>query len=82
MEFTLSEIGGGIIFHRSEFSQSLIDSAVAQYVQDQEEHHRKKTFLQEYKSFLDKFEIDYDEQYIFKPLNKCIAPMGQGKKHS
>ena len=40
--------------------------AVAQYVQDQEIHHNKKTFLQEYKEFLRQFEIEFDEQYIFK----------------
>ena len=40
---------------------------VAQYIANQELHHRKKTFLQEYKGFLDKFEIEYDERYIFKP---------------
>jgi REP element-mobilizing transposase RayT len=41
---------------------------VAEYVETQEQHHKKKTFLQEYKEFLDAFEIDYDERYIFKPL--------------
>jgi putative transposase len=29
------------------------------------EHHKKKTFMEEYKLFLKKFEVDYDEQYIF-----------------
>jgi putative transposase len=38
---------------------------VAEYVMNQEEHHRKKTFLEEYQQFLDQFEIDYDERYIF-----------------
>lgn len=42
--------------------------AVAQYVEDQEIHHHKKTFIEEYKEFLRKFEVEYDEQYIFKPL--------------
>jgi len=41
---------------------------VANYIHTQEEHHRKKTFLEEYKEILQEFEIDYDEQYIFKPL--------------
>jgi len=41
---------------------------VANYIENQEEHHRKKTFLEEYKQFLKKFEIEYDERYIFKPL--------------
>jgi REP-associated tyrosine transposase len=41
---------------------------VAEYIENQEEHHRKKTFLEEYKHFLDLFEVEYDERYIFKPL--------------
>jgi len=41
---------------------------VIAYVQNQEVHHRKITFLEEYKKFLEKFEVDYDEQYIFKAL--------------
>ena len=41
---------------------------VAQYVEDQEIHHHQKTFIEEYQNFLRKFEIEYDERYIFKPL--------------
>ncbi len=41
-------------------------SRVIAYVQNQEVHHRKITFLDEYKKFLEKFEVDYDERYIFK----------------
>jgi len=41
-------------------------SKVISYVENQEVHHRKITFLDEYKKFLEKFEIDYDERYIFK----------------
>ena len=41
---------------------------VAAYVENQEIHHRKKTFLNEYEDFLRKFEIEYDQKYIFKPL--------------
>ena len=43
-------------------------SRVIAYIQNQEIHHRKITFLNEYKRFLEKFEVDYDEQYIFKEL--------------
>jgi hypothetical protein len=32
---------------------------------NQEEHHRKKTFKEEYLEFLKKFEIEYDERYLF-----------------
>src|SRR3569833_1107288 len=39
---------------------------VVEYVMNQEEHHRHKTFLEEYEQFLKQFEVDYDERYIFK----------------
>ncbi len=41
---------------------------VIEYIKNQEEHHRKLTFLEEYKSFLEKFEIEFDEKYIFKEI--------------
>lgn len=47
------------------YSKSQISKVIA-YIENQEEHHRKTTFLEEYKDFLQKFEIDYDERYIFK----------------
>lgn len=49
------------------YSRSQIKT-VALYVENQEDHHRKTTFLQEYKKFLEHFEVEFDEQYIFKPL--------------
>ena len=39
---------------------------VIRYIQNQEVHHKKETFLDEYRHFLKVFEIEYDEQYIFK----------------
>ena len=47
------------------YSRSQVD-AVAKYVMNQREHHKKITFLDEYKDMLDKFEVSYDERYIFK----------------
>src|SRR2546421_4315209 len=41
---------------------------IANYIKNQEEHHRKKTFLEEYHDLLKEFEIDFEEQYLFKPL--------------
>ena len=49
------------------YSRSQI-KIVAEYIANQEEHHRKLTFLEEYKSFLEKFEVEHDEKYIFKFL--------------
>lgn len=47
------------------YSQSQIDS-VYKYIQNQEAHHKKQTFRDEYIAFLKKFKIEYDEKYIFK----------------
>jgi putative transposase len=41
---------------------------VIKYIENQEEHHKKKTFREEYITFLDAFEVEYDEKYIFKEL--------------
>jgi len=49
------------------YSKSQIGSVIS-YIENQEKHHHQKTFLEEYKDFLDRFGIEYDEQYIFKPL--------------
>ncbi len=46
------------------YSHSQID-AVVKYVLGQEEHHRVKTFREEYLDFLQKFDIPYDERYLF-----------------
>ena len=46
------------------YSHSHIEN-VYQYILNQERHHRKKTFKEEYIDFLKKFEIDYNEKYLF-----------------
>ena len=46
------------------YSRSHIEK-VYHYIQNQEEHHKKSTFKQEYISMLDKFGIEYDEKYLF-----------------
>jgi putative transposase len=54
------------------YSHSQIKS-IYNYVANQEEHHKKESFKNEYVEFLDKFEIPYDERYIFEDLKqmKC-----------
>ena len=47
------------------YSKSHVDSVI-RYIQNQEAHHKKETFLDEYRRVLKAFEIDYDERYIFK----------------
>ncbi len=49
------------------YSKSRLPSLI-HYIHNQEEHHKKKTFIEEYREFLKEFEIEYDEKYIFKPI--------------
>ena len=49
------------------YGQSQVDK-VYKYIENQEAHHKKQTFLEEYIEFLKNFKIDYDEQYIFQEL--------------
>ena len=46
------------------YSHSQLDS-VYNYILNQEDHHKKTSFRQEYISFLKKFEIEYEEKYLF-----------------
>ncbi len=39
---------------------------VYNYILNQEQHHYKKTFKEEYLEFLHKFEVEYDEKYLFE----------------
>lgn len=48
-------------------SHSQID-AVVKYILNQKEHHRKRTFKEEYLGMLKDYGIDYDEKYIFHDL--------------
>ncbi|MCC5945604.1 MAG: IS200/IS605 family transposase [Bernardetiaceae bacterium] len=41
---------------------------IIKYIKEQEKHHQKRTFLEEYKEFLKLFEVDFEEKYIFKDL--------------
>lgn len=47
------------------YSKSQIDTVV-NYILNQEEHHKKKTFKEEYLDFLKKFDIEYQEKYLFE----------------
>jgi len=47
------------------YSRSHID-AVCKYIQNQESHHQKKTFKEEYLEFLKQFEVEYEEKYLFE----------------
>jgi putative transposase len=47
------------------YSKSQIPDVIG-YIQNQKVHHQKKTFQEEYKLFLEEFEVTYDELYVFK----------------
>lgn len=46
------------------YSKSQVD-AVMNYVLNQESHHKKRHFRDEYEDMLQKFEVEYDEKFIF-----------------
>lgn len=47
------------------YSKTHVDRVI-RYIQNQETHHKKETFLVEYLKMLKAFEVEYDERYIFK----------------
>ncbi|HRG88604.1 MAG TPA: IS200/IS605 family transposase [Chitinophagales bacterium] len=49
------------------YSHSQVD-AVYKYIQNQQEHHKKQTFREEYLEFLKRFNVPYDERFIFADL--------------
>jgi putative transposase len=46
------------------YSRSQVDH-VYKYIQNQEKHHENETFREEYIKFLKRFEIEYDERFLF-----------------
>jgi putative transposase len=41
-----------------------VDTVIA-YISNQHEHHKKKTFKDEYRAFLKKYNVEYDERYVW-----------------
>jgi len=58
--FAWQEGYGGFSYEKSRIK------VVADYIENQEIHHKKKSFLEEYKEILDEFGIEFDEKYLFK----------------
>ena len=59
-KFSWQEGYGGFTYSRSQRNQ------VINYIMNQEKHHSKCTFREEYLDLLKKFEIKYDEKYLFE----------------
>ena len=45
-------------------SHSQLDEVI-HYIQEQQEHHKKRTFKEEYVSLLKKYDVPYDSKYVF-----------------
>lgn len=41
-----------------------VDTVIA-YITNQHENHKKKTFQEEYRAFLTKYKVQYDERYVW-----------------
>lgn len=61
--FTWQEGYGGFTYGRSQLDD------VYEYIQNQQKHHKQVTFKEEYTQFLNKFEIEYDERFLFDFLD-------------
>ena len=60
--FSWQEGYGAFSYSKSHISQ------VVNYIETQEEHHKKRSFLDEYKKILKDFDLEYDERFIFKQV--------------
>jgi REP element-mobilizing transposase RayT len=63
-DWMLHEFAWQVGFGAFSYSRSHIDN-VYQYIQNQEEHHRKKTFKEEYLQILEEENAEYDERYVW-----------------
>jgi putative transposase len=43
-----------------------VNAVAIKYIPNQEEHHRKRTFAEEYEALLREFEVEFDSRYLFK----------------
>jgi REP element-mobilizing transposase RayT len=47
------------------YGHSQLDTII-RYIQNQEKHHKRRSFKEEYLTLLKKFEIEFKEEYVFK----------------
>ena len=62
-KFSWQEGYGAFSYSKSEVP------AIIQYIINQTDHHKRKTFSEEYYEMLKEFEVDFDDRFIFKPAN-------------
>jgi len=61
--FSWQEGFGAFSYSRSQLGE------VIRYIENQQKHHAKKSFLDEYCALLQKYHVEYDPRYIFKPID-------------
>jgi REP element-mobilizing transposase RayT len=47
------------------YSHSALDNVI-KYIQNQKQHHRRRSFKEEYKEFLLKFKVEHKDEYLFE----------------
>ena len=62
------------------YGHSQLDTII-RYIQNQEKHHRRRTFKEEYLAWLKKYEIAFEEKYVFEFIDLghagfVFAPLG------
>ena len=61
--FSWQEGFGAFSYSRSQLG------TVIRYIENQQEHHARKSFRDEYTELLEKFGVEFDQRYIFKPID-------------
>jgi REP element-mobilizing transposase RayT len=65
--FTLGRFSWQEGFGAFSYAHSQVQNVI-QYIMNQEDHHRNRTFLEEYVSFLNHFGIEYDKRFLFHEI--------------
>ena len=54
---------GAFSYHHSQLTR------IIQYIRNQEQHHKRSTFREEYEALLEEFNVKYDSKYVFEFLH-------------
>jgi len=60
LKFNWQESFGAFSYSRSQRND------VIKYIENQQQHHQKRSFREEYLDFLRKFEVEFEEKYLFE----------------
>ncbi len=62
--FAWQEGFGAFSYSRSQLG------TVIRYIENQQKHHARKSFREEYTDLLERFGVEFDPRYLFKPLDE------------